>query len=142
MPKIVCQGWPAIQPSSVRQLATRPESTPSVAENRYSAVAERRSQYMSANAGKTCHVTTTAIPAATASGIIRRRRRLSHISTATATARLIREAREYESTSAAKKTAPPAASALRGTGDSSRGREKPTAIMTRKNAQKLPSVLA
>ena len=55
---MVCQGCSAIQPSSVRQLATRPESTPSVAENKYSAVAERRSQYICAKAGKTCQVTT------------------------------------------------------------------------------------
>jgi len=36
----------------MRQLATRPESTPSVALKKYSAVFERRSQYISANAGK------------------------------------------------------------------------------------------
>ena len=52
------------------------------------------------------------------------------------------EPREYESTSAAKKTAPPSTSHLRATGTSARGRVNATAIITRKKAQKLPSVLA
>ena len=56
--------------------------------------------------------------------------------------RLITEPRENESTSAPKNTAPPAISSLRDTGDSPFGRESATAIITRKNAQKLPSVLA
>ena len=41
-----------------------------------------------------------------------------------------------------KKTAPPTTSHLRATGTSARGRVKATAIITRKKAQKLPSVLA
>ena len=80
--------------------------------------------------------------ASTATRARRTRRRLHHIRTARATATLSSEAREKESTSAAKNTAPPAASALRDTGDSARGRVNATAIITRKKAQKLPSVLA
>ncbi len=55
---------------------------------------------------------------------------------------LIADPRENDSTSAAKNSAPPASSSLRETGDSRRGRESATAIITRKNAEKLPSVLA
>src|ERR1035441_3387058 len=119
MPNMACQGWAAIQAASVCQLATRPESTPSVRVKRYSAEKERRSQYNWAKVGK-IHQVSRAPAAATAARRARRiRRRLHHISTASATATLSREAREKESTSAAKNTAPPAARAVRDTGDSS-----------------------
>jgi len=47
-----------------------------------------------------------------------------------------------KSATVTKKTAPPASSALRDTGDSALGRDNATTISSRKKAQKLPSVLA
>src|SRR5947209_19622076 len=98
MPNSACQGLAAIQSTSTRQLATRPESTPSVAEKKYSAEAESRSQYISANAGKTFQVRNSAAAVDTASmgtALVKRTpRRLSHTSTASATSTLIREPRE------------------------------------------------
>src|ERR1035438_911447 len=108
MPKKACHGLAEIQEVRNRQLSTRPESTPSVAEKRYSADAESRSQYISANAGKTFQVSSAAAAtnsdstsATLASGT---RLRLSQTSTAHATPMLINDDREYESTSAAKNT--------------------------------------
>src|ERR1035438_4750500 len=114
MPNIACQGWAAIQAASVCQLATRPESTPSVRVKRYSAEKERRSQYICAKVGKIHQVRSAPAAATIATRARRTRRRLHHISTASATATLSREAREKESTRAAKNTAPPAARGLIG----------------------------
>src|ERR1035437_2798825 len=116
MPNIACQGWAAIPPASVCQLATRPESTPSVRVNKYSAEKERRSQYICAKVGKIHHVSRAPAAASAASAATRARRtqrRLHHIKTTSATATLSREAREWESPSAAKNPAPPATRALR-----------------------------
>ena len=125
MPKSVCHGWAAIHPASVRQLATRPESTPSVAVNRNSVEPERRSQYISANAGKIFQVTkappSTEMPSTGRMRANRTRLRCSQSSVSAATIRLISDPREYESTSAAKKTAPPAARPFRETGESDAG---------------------
>src|SRR5262249_38694579 len=144
MPKMVCQGLASIHPRIVRQLATRPESTPSVAVKKYSADPERRIQYISAKAGKTRQTITEAAAAATTrTGTTRAKRtrcQLRHTSTRTASTTVINEAREYDSTSAAVSTAPPTKRPVRETGDSERGRESATAIITRKKAQKLPSV--
>src|SRR5262249_3013883 len=101
---------------------------------------------ISANCGNTFHVTNAAAPppiVRMAAALPRRTRfRYSHASIASATATLINDAREYDSTSAAKNTAPPAHTDLRETGACAPGRVTATAIITRKNAQKLPSVLA
>ena len=82
----------------MRQLATRPESTPSVAEKKYCAEPERRSQYISANAGKTFHMAkAAAITHAARMGAAlrsRMRRRLSQASIARATRTLISDPRE------------------------------------------------
>src|SRR5436190_24375886 len=98
MPNRVCHGLAVIQSSSARQLATRPDSTPSVAEKKYSADAKRRSQYISAKIGKTFHVRNAARAAQTASmgttRAKRTRRRLSQTSTARATSTFKRDPRE------------------------------------------------
>src|ERR1700691_1871403 len=146
MPKRSRDGLAAVQCSSVCQLATRPERICSVAEKKNCPDATRRSQYMAAIAGKIFE-SRNAPASAQAERIATTRpsgtrRRLIQTSTAKATATLITDPRENESTNAAKNSAPPASSSLRETGDSRRGREKATAIITRKNAQKLPKVLA
>src|SRR5437588_7291120 len=98
MPNSACQGLAEIQSSSTRQLATRPERTPSVAEKKYSAEAERRSQYISAKTGKIFQVRNAAPAAETArigtAAARRTRLRLIQTSTAKATSRLISEPRE------------------------------------------------
>src|SRR5580698_541227 len=146
MPKRSCHGLAAVHCMSVCQLATRPERICSVAEKNNWPETVSRSQYMAAMAGKIFE--SRKAPASTQAERIAAtrpsgtRRRLIQTSTAQATATLITDPRENESTNAAKNNAPPNNSSLRETGESRRGREKATAIITRKNAQKLPSVLA
>src|SRR5579872_6723445 len=146
MPKSSCQGLDCIQETRNRQLSTRPVRTSEVAEKKNTAEPERRVQYSSANTGKSSQVSRAPAPTASASTSTTfasgTRLRLCQTKTAPAAARLRTDDREYESTKALKNTAPPASSALRETGDSERGRENATAIITRKNEQKLPSVLA
>src|SRR5450631_4171003 len=103
MPNMACQGWAAIQAASVCQLATRPESTPSVREKRNSAEKERRTQYISTNAGKIHQVSSAPMAASRATRASLTRRRLYHIRTERAMATLSSDAREKESTRAAKK---------------------------------------
>src|SRR3954468_9928753 len=107
MPNIACHGCAATHATIVCQLARRPESTPSVRVKRYSAEKEMRSQYISAKVGKIHHVSIAAAPVDAAMRKTGNRARLCHPSTPSATARLTSDPREYESTSAAKKTAPP-----------------------------------
>src|SRR5579862_1607428 len=98
MPRIACQGLAWIHETSRRQLSTRPESTPSVAEKRYSTEPESRSQYTSANVGNIFQVSSAPAPVARASTKATRERgtrlRLCQTSTAQATATLRRDDRE------------------------------------------------
>src|SRR5215469_12820063 len=122
MPKRSCHGLAEIHAINVRQLATRPERTCSVAEKKYCPVAVSRSQYIAAIWGRSSHQSSAPAAAQVPQIAITRRRgtrrRLIHARTAPATKTLITEPRENESTSAPKKTAPPAASSLRDTGES------------------------
>src|SRR5215471_16060090 len=142
MPRNVSHGWARIQFSSVSQLCARPESTAPPADEKNCTEPDSRSQYCSARAGKSRH--TTRVPARPPSAILPRgtRLRLSRHNSTIATITLSTDAREYESTSAAENTAAPNPSAFDDSGRSDFGIEKATAIITRKKAQKLPSVLA
>src|SRR5579871_567945 len=98
MPISVSQGCMEIHSSKIRQLATRPESTPLVAVKKNSAVLESRIQYISANVGKTFQERKAAIATKTpATGATRAkgmRRRLTHTSTNAATSRFTSDPRE------------------------------------------------
>src|SRR5690349_16503492 len=98
MPKTVCHGCAEIQLTRVVQLSTRPDRTPDVAEKKYSAERERRSQYISTNCGKIFQVSRAAAPPPATRTVkrrpSRRRRRFNQARTVSATPTLMRDARE------------------------------------------------